>query len=309
MKKVLVANMTSQKAVDYLESKGYQVIKNDQASDDDFLEHADVDGILIMMHPFGESLMSKMPNLKVVARHGVGYDNVDLDAASAHDIVVTNTPGANATAVAETAMMHILMAGRLFYQRRQAITDNANKRYLAAHHGQELTGKTVGLIGYGHIGQEINRMLTGFNVKVLAYARHQHEVTNGHMATLDEIYEQADFVVTALPATPETKHMINASVFRKMKKSAVLVNIGRGELVDERALVEALTNEEIAGAGVDVVEKEPITAENPLLHLPNAFVTPHVAMISKEAMDNVALKAAEDIVRVLEGERAVFQVN
>ena len=94
-----------------------------------------------------------------------------------------------------------------------------------------------------------------------------------------------------------------------MKKSAVLVNIGRGELVDERALVEALTNEEIAGAGVDVVEKEPITAENPLLHLPNAFVTPHVAMISKEAMDNVALKAAEDIVRVLEGERAVFQVN
>ena len=129
------------------------------------------------------------------------------------------------------------------------------------------------------------------------------------MATLDEIYEQADFVVTALPATPETKHMINASVFRKMKKSAVLVNIGRGALVDERALVEALTNEEIAGAGVDVVEKEPITAENPLLHLPNAFVTPHVAMISKEAMDNVALKAAEDIVRVLEGERAVFQVN
>ncbi|GMA69489.1 phosphoglycerate dehydrogenase [Leuconostoc litchii] len=309
MKKVLVSNMTSIKAIDYLENSGYKVIVNSQSSDDDFLSNSDVDGILIMMHPFGENLMSKMTNLKIVARHGVGYDNVDLDAANAHDIVVTNTPGANATAVAETAMMHIFMAGRLFYQRHEAITGNADNIFLAKHQGQELTGKTVGIIGYGHIGKEIDRMLSGFNVSVLAYARHQHEVANGHMATLAEIYEQADFIVTALPATVETKHMIDASVFKKMKKTAVLINIGRGALVDEKALIDALNNEEIAGAGLDVVEEEPIKADNPLLRLPNVFVTPHVAMISQEAMDNVALTAAEDIVRVLTGKQAMFPVK
>ena len=309
MKKVLVANLTAKKAVKYLEEKGFEVIISDQASDDDFLSHTDVDGILIMMHPFGESLMAKMPNLKVIARHGVGYDNVDLAAAAKHDIVVTNTPGANATAVAETAIMHMLMAGRLYYQRRELLTDTTNADYLAAHNGQEISGKTVGIIGFGHIGQNIDRLLTGFDVNVLAYARHSHEVVNGRMATLDEIYEQSDFIVTALPATPETTHMINADVFSKMKSSAVLVNIGRGALIDEAALIDALKNDVIAGAGLDVVENEPISVDNPLLQLPNAFVTPHVAMISQEAMDNVAIKAAEDIVRVLSGEQPRFPVN
>ncbi|MEX0380216.1 phosphoglycerate dehydrogenase [Leuconostoc sp. MS02] len=305
MKKVLVFDGIAQTAITYLESNGIEVISNQQHDDNDFITHSDADGMILMMHPISEKIIAQMPKLKVIARYGVGYDNVNLDDANAHDIVVTNTPGANATAVAETAIMHMLMAGRLFYQQRLSITEDVNEVKI----GQEITNKTVGIIGFGAIGQKIDQLLTGFNVNVLAYARHNKVVKNGRMASLEEIYTQSDFVVMALPATSETNNMINATVFKKMKSNAVLVNIGRGTVIDEQALVNALKSGEIAGAGLDVVAIEPISEENELLSLPNVFVTPHVAAKSREAFDTVGLTAAEEIVRVLNDQKPFFKVN
>ena len=305
MKKVLVFDGIAQTAITYLESNGIEVISNQQHDDNDFITHSDADGMILMMHPISEKIIAQMPKLKVIARYGVGYDNVNLDDANAHDIVVTNTPGANATAVAETAIMHMLMAGRLFYQQRLSITEDVNEVKI----GQEITNKTVGIIGFGAIGQKIDQLLTGFNVNVLAYARHNKVVKNGRMASLEEIYTQSDFVVMALPATSETNNMINATVFKKMKSNAVLVNIGRGTVIDEQALVNALKSGEIAGAGLDVVAIEPISEENELLSLPNVFVTPHVAAKSREAFDTVGLTAAEEVVRVLNDQTPFFKVN
>lgn len=305
MKKVLVFDGIAQTAITYLESNGIEVISNQQHDDNDFITHSDADGMILMMHPISEKIIAQMPKLKVIARYGVGYDNVNLDDANAYDIVVTNTPGANATAVAETAIMHMLMAGRLFYQQRLSITEDVNEVKI----GQEITNKTVGIIGFGAIGQKIDQLLTGFNVNVLAYARHNKVVKNGRMASLEEIYTQSDFVVMALPATSETNNMINATVFKKMKSNAVLVNIGRGTVIDEQALVNALKSGEIAGAGLDVVAIEPISEENELLSLPNVFVTPHVAAKSREAFDTVGLTAAEEIVRVLNDQKPFFKVN
>ena len=151
--------------------------------------------------------------------------------------------------------------------------------------------------------------MTGFNVKVLAYARHNKVVKNGRMASLEEIYTQSDFVVLALPATSETNNMIDMAVFKKMKSNAVLVNIGRGTVIDELALINALKSGEIAGAGLDVVAVEPISEDNELLSLPNVFVTPHVAAKSREAFDTVGLTAAEEVVRVLNGQAPRYQVN
>lgn len=305
MKKVLVFDGIAQSAIDYLEAHELEVISNRQKSDTDFLSHADADAVILMMHPMGDTLFSQMPNLKIVARYGVGYDNVNLADATAHEVVVTNTPGANATAVAETAVMHMLMGGRYFYQQRQSITDSQ----VVSGTGREVSHKTVGIIGFGAIGQKIDELLTGFNVNVLAYARHDKPVKNGRMATLDEIYSTADFIVLALPATPETQNMIDAAVFKQMKRSAVLVNIARGAVVDEAALISALKTGEITGAGLDVVTVEPVDPNNELLTLPNVFITPHVAAKSVEAFDAVGLAAAEDIVRVLAGEKPKFQVN
>lgn len=305
MPKVLVFDDIATAAVDYLKAHDVEVISNRQLADADFLAHADADAVILMMHPMTDKLFSQMPNLKIVARYGVGYDNVNLYDATAHGVAVTNTPGANATAVAETAVMHMLMGGRYFYQQRQGITDTT----VPSGTGQEVSNKTVGIIGFGAIGQKIDELLTGFHVDVLAYARHDRPVKNGRMATLSEIYAQSDFVVLALPATPDTQNMIDATVFKQMKNSAVLVNIARGAVVDEAALISALKTGEIAGAGLDVVTVEPIDEKNELLTLPNVFVTPHVAAKSVEAFDAVGLAAAEDVVRVLRGEKPKFQVN
>ncbi|WP_459525131.1 phosphoglycerate dehydrogenase [Leuconostoc lactis] len=303
--KVLVFDGTAQAAIDYLKANDLEVVSNPQQTDADFLAAADVDAVILMMHPLTEKLLSQMPNLKVIARYGVGYDNVNLADATARDIVVTNTPGANATAVAETAIMHMLMAGRYFYQQRQSITDPT----VPNGTGQEVSHKTVGIVGFGAIGQKIDDLLTGFDVEVLAYARHDKPVKNGRMATLDEIYTQSDYIILALPATPETQHMIDAAVFKQMKPNAVLINIARGAVVDEAALITALQTGEIAGAGLDVVAVEPVEPDNVLLTLPNVFVTPHVAAKSIEAFDAVGLAAAQDVVRVLKGESAKNQVN
>jgi len=305
MKKVLVFDEIAETAITYLKANGIEVISNKQNDDNDLIAHSDADGMILMMHPVSEKIMSQMPNLKVIARYGVGYDNVNLDDANAHNIIVTNTPGANATAVAETAIMHMLMAGRSFYQQRLSITEDVNNIQI----GQEVTNKTVGIIGFGAIGQKIDQLLTGFNVKVLAYARHNKVVKNGRMASLEEIYTQSDFVVLALPATSETNNMIDMAVFKKMKSNAVLVNIGRGTVIDELELINALKYGEIAGAGLDVVAVEPISEDNELLSLPNVFVTPHVAAKSREAFDTVGLTAAEEVVRVLNGQAPRYQVN
>jgi D-3-phosphoglycerate dehydrogenase / 2-oxoglutarate reductase len=305
MKKVLVFDEIAETAITYLKANDIEVISNKQNDDNDLIAHSDADGMILMMHPVSEKILSQMPKLKVIARYGVGYDNVNLDDADAHGIIVTNTPGANATAVAETAVMHMLMAGRSFYQQRLSITEDVNNIQI----GQGVTNKTIGIIGFGAIGQKIDQLLTGFNVKVLAYARHNKVVKNGRMASLEEIYTQSDFVVLALPATSETNNMIDMAVFKKMKSNAVLVNIGRGTVIDEQALINALKSGEIAGAGLDVVAVEPISEDNELLSLPNVFVTPHVAAKSREAFDTVGLTAAEEVVRVLNGQAPRYQVN
>lgn len=305
MKKVLVFDGIAQKAIDYLKENNLTVVSNKQSSDSDFLDNQDADAIILMMHQIAEPILNQLNNLKIIARYGVGYDNVNLEDAKSHGVVVTNTPGANATAVAETAVMHMLMAGRYFYQERQSITGES----LKPQKGQEITGKTVGIIGFGAIGQKIDELLSGFNVNILAYARHAKTVKNGRMASLEEIYKQSDFIILALPATPETTHMIDETVFKKMKNTAVLVNIARGAVIDEPALINALQDGEIASAGLDVVTEEPATKDNPLLKMPNVFVTPHIAAKSIEAFDSVGLAAAKEVVRVLNNEKPLNQVN
>lgn len=308
-KKILVFNGVNDSAIKELQAAGYEVVANAQTSDQDFAPDPDVVGILLMMFKIDGAVMDRFPNLKVIARHGVGYDNVDLAAAKERGIVVANTPGANATAVAETAVALMLMAGRLYDTDKRGITDEKAKAYASTHPGMQVSNKVVGILGFGHIGRTVAELLTGFGVEVLAYARHDKDVPNGRMASLDEIFEKADFVVSTLPATEKTTKLVNEAAFKKMKQTAVLVNVGRGPVVDEAALIIALKAGEIAGAGLDVVEKEPISPSNELLSLENTYVLPHVAGGSREAKKAIAKTAAENILDVLAGKGTKNQVN
>ncbi|CAK8054622.1 phosphoglycerate dehydrogenase [Eupransor demetentiae] len=309
MAKVLVFDGIDQAGVKQLEADGYEVVSCPQASSEDFDGFEDVEGMIAIMHPITGEIMDKMPNLKVIARFGVGYDNIDLEAAKQRGIVVTNTPGGNAEAVAETAVTLALMAGREFEVRHDSIHDAKDRDYMAEHKGFQLSGKVVGILGFGHIAQKVNDLLTGFQVQTLVYARHDRPVPHGKMASLDEIFKNSDYIISTLPATPQTTHLINADAFKQMKKTAIVVNVGRGAVIDEAALLDALKSGEITSAGLDVVEKEPISPENPLLVLPNAYVLPHVAGFSSESETKVSTMAATQVEKVLSGQGADYQVN
>ncbi|MDF7637631.1 phosphoglycerate dehydrogenase [Leuconostocaceae bacterium ESL0958] len=309
MQKILVFDGIDRQALAPLEAAGYTVESNPQASAKDFQKDDTVVGMIVLTYPIGPAEMDCYPNLKIIARHGVGYDSVDLQAATDRHIVVTNTPGANATAVAETAVTLMLMAGRLMNTRREGIFDPAAKAFMAKRPGMQVSQKTVGILGFGNIGRNIAELLTGFDVDVLAYARHDKEVPNGRMASLDEIYQEADFVVLALPGSASTEHLVDAAALKKMKKSAVLVNVGRGTVVDESALITALKENDIAAAGLDVVTQEPISPDNELLKLKNAYVLPHIGSDSAEAKERLAAMAGQEILKVLAGQPADSQVN
>ncbi|MGB2513083.1 NAD(P)-dependent oxidoreductase, partial [Leuconostoc suionicum] len=173
MKKVLVASQVDEIAKTFLIQQGLQVLENNQETDNCFDENPEVEAVLLMPIKFDDNTMNKMPNLKIIARHGVGYDNVSLSAATQRGIVVTNTPGANASSVAETALMFLFMSGRQFASK----LINSNTKSLALSTGNsfgyELSHKIVGIIGYGNIGRKIARLLSGFNVKILVNARHK----------------------------------------------------------------------------------------------------------------------------------------
>ncbi|GAP02960.1 D-3-phosphoglycerate dehydrogenase [Fructobacillus pseudoficulneus] len=309
MAKILVFDGIDESALTLIKKAGFEVVSNKQQTPEDFAGDPDVVGIILMIFDVDGAVMDRYPNLKVIARHGAGYDTVDLKAAAERGIVVTNTPGANATAVAETAVALMLVAGRYFGAYHDSITDSKVKNYLVGKKAQQVSGKIVGILGFGHIGQDIAKLLTGFGVHVLAYARHDRDVPNGRMASLDEIYQQADYIVSALPATPATTGMINQEAFDKMKSNAVIVNVGRGPVIDEQAMIDSLKAGKIAAAGLDVVNEEPIQPSNVLLSLPNVFVLPHIAGFSKEANHEVAKTAAEDVLSVIAGKGTDHQVN
>jgi D-3-phosphoglycerate dehydrogenase len=237
--------------------------------------------------------------LKVLSRFGVGYDHVDLKAATKYGVVVTNTPGANAASVSELAITLMLALTRdlcFLHQEMRKGEWNPKSTF-------ELRGKTVGIVGLGEIGKEVVRKLSGFKVKILAYdiERNVEFASRYHVnyVGLDELLKNSDYVTLHVPLIPATKRMISGKELRLMKKNAFLINTARGALVDECALIEALQKKEIAGAGLDVFENTPLEKDNFLRNLDNVILTPHIAATTKEACNNMAIAAAENVISIL----------
>jgi D-3-phosphoglycerate dehydrogenase len=250
--------------------------------------------------------------LKVIARHGVGFDTVDLDAATARGIVVTNTPLAVRRPVAVATLTLIFaLAGRLFKKHELVQTGRWNDRM--NYMGQGLTGRTLGLVGAGGIGQEILKLARPFFARMLVadpYAEVEAvRALGAEVGPLDAVMREADFVVVCCLLNDETRHLIDAEKLALMKPTAYYINVGRGPIHDERALADVVLGGRIAGAGLDVTEREPLEPESPLLGLENVIVTPHALCWTDECFHDIAATALQSVVDVSLGKRPIHVVN
>ena len=255
-------------------------------------------------------VLAAAPNLKVVARAGVGLDNVDIKGATAAGVMVVNAPTSNIISAAELTCGHILSLARHIPAAHAALAEGKWKR--SAYTGTELFEKTIGIIGLGRIGALIAERMKAFGTKVVAYdpyvtsARAQQ--LGVQLVSLDELIETSDFITIHMPKTPETTGMIGAAQLKAMKPTAYVINVARGGLIDEEALFDALTNNVIAGAGLDVFVSEPPTG-SPLLGLPNVITTPHLGASTDEAQEKAGISVAKSVRLALGGELVPDAVN
>ena len=267
-----------------------------------------VDGYIAGLDVIDRVALEAGGQLKVIARYGVGVDSVDLKAAKAKNIVVTNTPGANSASVAELTLGLMLVLAR---QLSEAVAA-ARRGQFSRLSGISLQGKTVGLIGLGAIGKQVARRLVGFDCHVVAYEPNpdqgfarQHQV---ELVALNELLRRADFVSLHLPLMPETRGMVNATFISSMKQGAYLINTARGELVDETALLDGLKSGHVRGAALDAFADEPPDPTHPLLALPQVVATPHLGAQTDGATNAMGWMSLENCLAVLRGEEPAQRV-
>lgn len=273
-----------------------------------------VDGIIIRANgKVSRKIMDAAPKLKVIGRHGVGVENVDIEAATERGIWVVNTPDANDISVAEHFFGLVLMLSKMLKKGEKAFREEGrwDARYQCI--GNELHGKTLGILGFGRIGKAVGRIgYKGFDMKVLYYDAVRYEEVEKEIGarkvSLEEVMSRSDFISVNLPMLPETKGVIGEREFNLMKPMAYIINLARGQIWDEKALYRVLKEGKIAGAASDVYEVEPATKDHPLLQLENFIGTPHMAAHTEEALKRMSL-VAEDVIRVLEGKTPLHPVN
>lgn len=312
--KVLIPEDITAPGKEFLKSRGYEVVVVDGTDSASFEREAgEADALLARTAKYPEAILKKMPNLKVIGRHGVGYDNIDMAYCNEKKIWVTITPNANSNAVAEhTIMMLLACAKNLVFQNRQVLAGNWDSRN--RNRGQEVAGKTIGIVGCGRIGKQVaKKAALGLDMRVIGYDPViPTEVKLDYIervSSVDELFREADFVSLHLPETAETRGMINRDLLSLMKPEASLINCARGGIVNEDDLYEALLERRIHAAGVDVLIREPYRPDDRLLSLDNIIVTPHNAALNTETMDKMGLDAARGIDEVLSGQTPSWPVN
>lgn len=307
--KVLVADPISERGIAELsEGKLLQVDVQIGKSQEELLEIIPkYQGLVVRSQTkVTAALLEAAKQLKVVGRAGVGVDNVDVDAATKHGVIVMNTPGGNTISTAEHAFSLMMSISRNIPQADASVKSGKWDR--KSFEGVELNGKTLAILGMGRIGTEFASRANAFGMRVLAYdpylsAARAKSLHVELVERLDEIIPQADYITMHMPLTPETKHMLNAERLAKAKKGVRIVNCARGGLIDEQALYEALKSRHVAAAALDVFEVEPPPADYPLRELSNIVFTPHLGASTAEAQESVGIEVAQQIrAALLQGE-------
>lgn len=299
--KVLVCDPVSSKGIALLRQQpGLEVVALSQRLPEAELLPlvADVAAIVVRSETkITAAVIAAAPRLRVVGRAGVGVDNIDVEAATSRGVVVMNTPGGNTISTAELTFSMLMALARKIPQAHASM--RAGEWNRKAFSGTELYGKTLGVLGLGRIGTEVARRAIAFGMTVLAYDPYITLSRAGalqvQLAELDEIYARADFITVHMPMTPETRGMLNAAAFARMKEGVRVLNCARGGIIDETDLLAALQGGKVAGAALDVYQQEPLPAESPLRALPQVIMTPHLGASTEEAQENVGIEVAEGI--------------
>src|SRR5690348_13862523 len=308
---VLIAEELSPATIDAL-GPDFEVRHTDGADRAQLLPAlADVDAVLIRSATkMDTEAIAAARNLKVIARAGVGLDNVDVPAATRAGVMVVNAPTSNITSAAELAVGLLLATARNIAPANQALKGGAWKR--SKYGGVELLDKKVGVVGFGRIGQLVAERLKGFGMEILAYDPYVSAQRAGQLGaqlvTLDELLEHSDFITVHLPKSPETLGLIGKEALTKVKPSVRIINAARGGIVDEEALAEALREGRVAGAGIDVFATEP-TTESPLFEFESVVVTPHLGASTDEAQEKAGVAVARSVRLALGGELVPDAVN
>lgn len=278
-------------------------------------EAEDADGILCLLtERIDEELLSRAPRLKVVGNMAVGYDNVDVRACTARGILVANTPDVLTESTADLAFALLLATARRLPEAREALLADRWRAWSPMFlTGRDVYGATLGIIGFGRIGQAVARRARGFGMRVLYMSRGRYpgaeRETGAERKLLDDLLKESDFVSVHLPLTPETRHLIGRREIMLMKPSGVLVNTSRGPVVDEVALYEALRDRAIWAAGLDVFESEPLSPDSPLRSLDNVILLPHIGSATIATRTKMAVLAATNIKEYLGGGNPPTPVN
>ena len=308
--KILVAELLAPAALELLQAQaGWNVVVADPKTYQPHL--ADCDALLVRSAvKVTREVLGAAPKLRVIGRAGVGVDNVDLPAATEAGVLVMNTPGGNAISVAEHTLALMLSMARAVPQ--ASVSTKSGKWEKKKFLGNELRGKTLGVIGLGSIGREVVRRAKPFQMRIVGhdpYVSSQSASGLGvELMSLAELYAQSDYVTLHVALTPETDRMLNAAAFEQMKPGVRIVNCARGELIDEQALHAAITNGKVSGAGLDVFLKEPPGA-NLLFELEHVIATPHIAGSTEEAQEIVGIRIVEQVVEYLKSGVALNAVN
>ena len=292
--------------MDYLKKAGCRVLllegTKDAAEVEQLLASNEVHGVISRTVDLTAKAVAASPHLKVISKHGVGVSNIDVAAASARGIPVFVTPGANAASVAEMTVALMLAAARRVCWMDREIRDG---RWSRVQDGLQLSGRTLGLVGFGQIGQRVARVALSLGMKVIAYdpAAPAESPLLGVslMDSLDSLLLRANVLSLHIPLNAHTRHLIDARTLALLPAGAILINTARGEVVDEAALIDALDSGRLFAAGLDTTAHEPIKADSPLLNLPNVVLTPHVGGSTPSALDAMALGAATHVLGFLQG--------
>ncbi len=267
--------------------------------------------VLIVRAPIPPEYFGLALGLRAAVRHGAGLDMIPVDVATGAGVLVANVPGANASTVAEHAIFAAIGLLRQFRRVDTALRRDgwaAGRAY--ADHGRDLSGRTLGILGFGNIGQALHRLASAFGMRVIACTRRPGSLPpDVTPVTLDELTAQADVLVLCCPLTPETQGAISGSRIAAMQPGAVLINLARGPLVDTAALTLALQSGRLGGAALDVFDTQPLPKDSPLFALDNVILTPHMAGITEDSMFRMGMTAVDEVLRILNGDLPVNFCN
>lgn len=320
MKKVLMSEKIDDAGIKLLEDNGFTVTTS-PATDVETMKKEIQDAYAVIMRSseLPDEVIAAGKELKIISRNGTGINNVDVDSATKHNVLVAKVNGANAFAVAEYALTCMLMLSRKIVNDDRLV--RAKKDSLAEYgsmpnfstqmgiNGNELRGKTLAILGVGRIGRQLAKFAEAFQMNVIGYDPYVKDDPVKMYDSLDEIYPIADFISVHMPYTPETANMISKKQLAMMKPNAILINSARGGIINEQDLADALNEGEIAGAALDSFRPEPPAPDNPLFATENVLLTSHIAGTTAEANRALGVGAAQAIVDFTNGKMPEFPVN